>query len=56
MKCKRKKREDFQIERDGTLKVSGGICVLLDDEIKRQLLEEAYPTPYSMHPGATKLY
>ena len=52
----KERREDFQIDRDGALKVNGRIYVPQDNEIKSQLLEEAHQTPYSMHPGATKMY
>ena len=52
----KERREDFQIDRDGKLKVNGRICVPQDDEIKSQQLEEAHQTPYSVHPGPIKMY
>ena len=36
--------------------VEGRICVLDNDDLKFQLLEEAHQTPYSIYPGATKMY
>ena len=42
---------------DGVLGYKGGrICVPNDEEIKKQILYEAYNTRYSMHPGTTKMY
>ncbi|KAL5557731.1 hypothetical protein UlMin_033942 [Ulmus minor] len=34
----------------------GRLCIPDDVEIKEQLLSEAHATPYSVHPGATKMY
>ncbi|KAL5549711.1 hypothetical protein UlMin_004942 [Ulmus minor] len=39
---------------DGQL--SGRICIPNDEELRNQLLTEAYTTPYSVHLGATKMY
>ena len=50
------KRKDFQISKDGSLRVNGRLCVPDDTEFRAQLLEEAHQTPYSVHPGATKMY
>ena len=36
--------------------VEGRICVLDNDELKFQLLEEVHQTHYSIHHGATKMY
>ncbi|KAL5560324.1 hypothetical protein UlMin_036535 [Ulmus minor] len=34
----------------------GRLCIPDDDELKEQILSEAHTTPYSVHPGATKMY
>ena len=47
---------EFQIGKDGILRCNDRICVPNDEEIKKQLLEEAHQTPYSVHPGTTKMY
>ena len=34
----------------------GRICVPSDEEIKKQILYEVHNTPYTMHPGTTKMF
>ena len=52
-----KKQSNFFILEDGVLGYKGGrICVLNDDEIKKQILYEAHNTPYTVAPGTTKMY
>ncbi|KAL5558514.1 hypothetical protein UlMin_034725 [Ulmus minor] len=41
---------------DGVLSLKGRICIPEDEELRNQLLTEAHTTPYSVHPGATKMY
>ncbi|KAL5538185.1 hypothetical protein UlMin_046260 [Ulmus minor] len=41
---------------DGVLHCKGRLCIPNDDELKEQILSEAHTTPYSVHPGATKMY
>ena len=50
------KRPNFQISEDGVLGFKGRLCVPNDEGIKRKILYEAHTTPYSMHPGTTKMY
>ena len=50
------KRDDFQISTNGILRINGRMCIPNNEGIKRQLLEEAHQTLYSIHPGATKMY
>ena len=47
---------DFKVSPDGTLLFKGRTCIPDIPEIKEQLLEEAHQTPYSVHPGVTKMY
>ena len=53
---RKEKREDFTLADDGTLMVGKRICVPDKEKLKFQLLDEAHQTPYSVHPGATKMY
>ncbi|KAL5568269.1 hypothetical protein UlMin_024844 [Ulmus minor] len=46
----------FSVTTDGILHYRGRLCIPNDAELKEQLLSEAHATPYSVHPGATKMY
>ncbi|XP_074318990.1 uncharacterized protein LOC141655861 [Silene latifolia] len=46
----------FTVGEDDGLKFDGRWCVLVDEEMKRNILTEAHSTPYSVHPGGDKLY
>jgi len=48
--------KDFWITGDGCLKWQNRTCVPNDIEIKRKILSEAHESPYTIHPGATKMY
>ncbi|KAL5562756.1 hypothetical protein UlMin_032503 [Ulmus minor] len=50
------KEAEFSVSTDGILHYKGRLCIPDDAEIKEQLLSEAHATPYSVHPGATKMY
>ena len=50
------KNTEFQISFDGILHFKGRLCVLKDLELREQILSEAHTTPFSVHPGATKMY
>ena len=47
---------DFQLVNDGTVYFRGRICVPNEEELKHDILAEAHATPYSIHPGSTKMY
>ena len=47
---------EFKLDDRGMLRCNGKVCVPADDDLRRQLLQEAHGTPYSIHPGATKMY
>ena len=55
-KVQNEKQEDFTLVEDGTIIVGKRICVPDKENLKFQLLEEAYQTPYSVYPRATKMY
>jgi hypothetical protein len=46
---------DFE-DRDGVLRYRSRICVPGDGGIKELILAEAHTTPYTIHPGGTKMY
>ncbi|KAL5544124.1 hypothetical protein UlMin_007908 [Ulmus minor] len=50
------KNVEFSVTTDGILHYKGRLCIPNDAELKEQLLSEAHATPYSVHPGATKMY
>jgi hypothetical protein len=44
------------MEEDGTIFLRGHLCVPQKATVKVESLREAHPTPYSVHPGETKMY
>ncbi|KAL5541311.1 hypothetical protein UlMin_044571 [Ulmus minor] len=50
------KNTEFHLSSDRTLNFRGRVCVPDDPELRTQILTEAHATPYSVHPGATKMY
>ena len=48
--------KDFSISEMGLLKYKGRICILMDSDIRQEILDESHTTPYSLHPGTTKMY
>ncbi|KAL0536706.1 hypothetical protein IC582_025666 [Cucumis melo] len=47
---------EFSISSDGGLLFEGRLCVSSDSAVKTELLSEAHSSPFSMHPGSTKMY
>jgi hypothetical protein len=54
--AKKGSQSEFKVSKDGILRFRGRICVPDDLKVKNQLLEEAYRSKYTMHPGSTKMY
>ena len=50
------RNKEFQISSEGILHFKGRLCVPEDPELREQIMSEAHLTPYSVHPGATKMY
>ncbi|KAA0066102.1 pol protein [Cucumis melo var. makuwa] len=48
--------EDFSISSDDGLMFEGRLCVPKDSAVKTELLTEAHSSPFTMHPGSTKMY
>ncbi|CAM8905312.1 unnamed protein product [Rhodiola kirilowii] len=46
---------DFSVGEDGILWFRDGLCVP-GGELHQEILREAHCTPYTMHPGSTKMY
>ncbi|KAL4025931.1 hypothetical protein IC575_014337 [Cucumis melo] len=47
---------EFSISSDGGLLFEKRLCVPSDSAVKTELLSEAHSSPFSMHPGSTKMY
>jgi hypothetical protein len=50
------KQRDFSLDSEGTLRCGSRLCVPNNDELKKEILEEAHSSPYAIHPGSTKMY
>jgi hypothetical protein len=46
----------FTEDEHGTLRNENRVCVPDDRELKQLILQEAHESPYSIHPGSTKMY
>ena len=46
----------FDIAEDGSMKFKGRWCVPNDPILKNEIMSEAHNTPYSVHPGGSKMY
>ncbi|KAL0540168.1 hypothetical protein IC582_024398 [Cucumis melo] len=47
---------EFSISSDGGLLFERRLCVPSDSAVKTELLFEAHSSPFSLHPGSTKMY
>jgi hypothetical protein len=47
---------DFSMEEDGTIYFRSNLCVPQKAIVKMEILREAHRTPYTVHPGETKMY
>ena len=50
------KKGEFTVTSDGTIRFKGRVYVPETADLREQLLTEAHETPYSVHPGTTKMY
>ncbi|XP_042003871.1 uncharacterized protein LOC121752847 [Salvia splendens] len=48
--------KSFKVEAYNALTFEGRICVPNNDELRNKILSEAHDTPYTAHPGSTKMY
>ena len=51
-----KKKTDFEVSTIGVITFRGRLCVPEIDNLHKEILTEAHSTPYSVHPGTTKMY
>ncbi|VVA39148.1 PREDICTED: retrotransposon, partial [Prunus dulcis] len=49
-------RKDYAIRGDGALVTGTRLCVPKNDDLKREIMEEAHCSTYTMHLGSTKMY
>ena len=50
------RQSEFELREKNSLWFQGRICVPDIPEIKEIIFREAHQTPYSIHPGSTKMY
>ena len=50
------KQHEFRVDEHGIVWQEGRLCVPNDSEIRQELLTEAHSSPFSIHPGSTKMY
>ena len=55
-KLKAGESSDFSCTSDGTLLFKGRLVVPRDEGLRREILEEAHQSRFTMHPGSTKMY
>jgi len=56
-RTKRREASGFYLTEEGTLKTSNGRTVIPNDaELRRDILDEAHQTRYTVHPGNNKMY
>ena len=46
----------FSTKEDGSLWYNNRLCVPDNSELKKNIMKEAYFTPYTAHPDSTKMY
>ena len=51
-----KKVTNFEVSSNGVITFQGRLCVPDVDNLRKEILTEAHSTPYSIHPGTTKMY
>ena len=47
---------DFVIDDEGTLCLGTRLCMPYVDDLRKEIMEEAHFSVYSIHPGSTKMY
>jgi hypothetical protein len=50
------KPREFTIDENDLVRFRDHLCVPQKSEVKMDILREAHKTPYTIHPGETKLY
>ena len=47
---------EFIVDEEGVLHLGTRLCVPNVDDLRKEILEEAHYSAYSVHPGSTKMY
>ena len=55
-KMQQKNPDEYNSDDQGIYRYKGRICVPDQDKVKDRILKEAHFSPFSMHPGSTKMY
>ena len=50
------KEESYREEADNAITFEGRLCVPNDEALRNEIMSEAHETPYTAHPGSTKMY
>ena len=50
------KSTEFMVDKKGVLRLGTRLCIPDVDDMRKELLEEAHYSAYSVHPGSTKMY
>ena len=50
------KNKEFKTSADDVISFKERICIPNFEFLKDQIMSEAHKTPYSVHPGASKMY
>ncbi|GJZ83480.1 putative nucleotidyltransferase, ribonuclease H [Tanacetum coccineum] len=53
---KKGKHEEFQVDDHGVIWYGNRLCVPDDSSLREAVLTEAHSSPFSIHPGSTKMY
>ncbi|GJT14186.1 retrotransposon protein, putative, ty3-gypsy subclass, partial [Tanacetum coccineum] len=53
---KKGKQEEFRVDDHGVIWYGNRLCVLDDSSLREAVLTEAHSSPFSIHPGSTKMY
>lgn len=49
-------KKDYSIDEDGIIRYKNRLCIPSEDDIRKTILTESHSTPYTIHPGSTKMY
>ena len=52
----KKNPNEYVVDNQEIYRYKGRICIPDQDNVKNQVLKEAHFSPFSMHPGSTKMY
>ncbi|XP_041998258.1 uncharacterized protein LOC121748081 [Salvia splendens] len=55
LKVRTGKEKSYHKEEDNTLTFEGRLCVPNDEALRNEIMSEAHETPYTAHPGSTKM-